>query len=200
MAAAHLLSELCAALSAGFEITVVTGADRKAAPGRTVHEGVEVIRVWSTAFERRQLALRALSHVTYMASSLHRGLDAKRPDDVLCPTDPPVIASIGLAVARRFGVPLVVISQDVFPEIAVELERLTNPLLIGCCADSLTTTFAAPTGSSRSAPRCVSAWSRRERGSIAYASSPTGRAPRLSPGRRSRAPGRGSTGTPRTSW
>ena len=27
--------------------------------------------------------------------------------------------------------PLLVISQDVFPEIAVELRRLTNPLLVG---------------------------------------------------------------------
>ena len=46
-------------------------------------------------------------------------------------TDPPMIGDIGLAVARRFGVPLVVVSEDVFPEIAVELKRLENPLLIG---------------------------------------------------------------------
>src|SRR5207302_320913 len=46
-------------------------------------------------------------------------------------TDPPVIADVALAVARRFGVPLVVISQDVFPDIAVELKRLENPLLVG---------------------------------------------------------------------
>jgi colanic acid biosynthesis glycosyl transferase WcaI len=36
-----------------------------------------------------------------------------------------------LAVARRFRSPLVVVSQDVFPEIAVELGRLTHPLAIG---------------------------------------------------------------------
>ena len=37
----------------------------------------------------------------------------------------------GSLVARRFGVPLLVVSEDVFPEIAVELKRLENPLLIG---------------------------------------------------------------------
>jgi colanic acid biosynthesis glycosyl transferase WcaI len=46
-------------------------------------------------------------------------------------TDPPIVGDIGLVVARRFGVPLVVISQDVFPEVAVRLERLENPLLVG---------------------------------------------------------------------
>jgi len=42
-----------------------------------------------------------------------------------------MIGDIGLVVARRFGVPLVVVSEDVFPEIAVELKRLENPVLIG---------------------------------------------------------------------
>jgi glycosyltransferase involved in cell wall biosynthesis len=42
-----------------------------------------------------------------------------------------VIADVALLVARRFGAPLVVISQDVFPEIAVELKRLQNPLVVG---------------------------------------------------------------------
>ena len=45
-------------------------------------------------------------------------------------TDPPIIANVALGVARRFGVPLVVVSQDVFPEIAVELGRLEQPLVI----------------------------------------------------------------------
>ena len=46
-------------------------------------------------------------------------------------TDPPVVGDIGLLVARRFGVPLLVISQDVFPEIAERVKRLENPLVLG---------------------------------------------------------------------
>ena len=46
-------------------------------------------------------------------------------------TDPPIIADVALLVARRFGVPLVVVSQDVFPEVAVELKRLESPALVG---------------------------------------------------------------------
>ena len=46
-------------------------------------------------------------------------------------TDPPIVGDLGVAVGRRFGVPVLVISQDVFPEIATELDRLRNPAVVG---------------------------------------------------------------------
>ncbi len=46
-------------------------------------------------------------------------------------TDPPMVGAVGLAVARRFRVPLVVVCQDVFPETAQKLGRLTNPAAVG---------------------------------------------------------------------
>ena len=45
-------------------------------------------------------------------------------------TDPPMVGDVALIVARRYRVPLVVISEDVFPEIAVQLKRLENPVLV----------------------------------------------------------------------
>ena len=84
----------------------------------------------STAFERARLGLRALNYVSYMGSSLLRGLAGPRPDLVLCMTDPPMVGDVGLAIARRFRVPLLVISEDVFPEIATQLGRLDNRLLV----------------------------------------------------------------------
>src|SRR5205814_8150468 len=44
--------------------------------------------------------------------------------------DPPFLGSGALVVARRFRAPLVVTAQDVFPEIAVELGRLRNPIIV----------------------------------------------------------------------
>jgi colanic acid biosynthesis glycosyl transferase WcaI len=131
-ATANLLSELCAALAADFDVTVVTGMVADGVqPGRSRRDGVEIVRVRSTAFDRRRLTLRAANYLSYLAQSLLEGLRAEPPDVVLCMTDPPVIADVSLAVARRFGVPLVVVSQDVFPEVAVELKRLDNPALVG---------------------------------------------------------------------
>jgi glycosyltransferase involved in cell wall biosynthesis len=132
-ATAYLLSQLCAALAEDYDVTVITGrlAIPRADPGKTTHEGVNVVRVRSTAFDRSRLFLRGLNYATYLLSSLRAALFSPRPDAVLCMTDPPVIADVALLVARRFRAPLVVVSQDVFPEIAVELKRLENGVLVG---------------------------------------------------------------------
>ena len=90
-----------------------------------------MLRARSTTFDRAKLHLRAVNYATYLADTILRSLTFERPDVVLTLTDPPMIGDVGLVVARRFGVPLVVVSEDVFPEIAVELKRLENPLLVG---------------------------------------------------------------------
>jgi glycosyltransferase involved in cell wall biosynthesis len=132
-ATGQLLSQLCADLSRDYAVTVITG--RLTAPradaGRTLHEGVEVVRVKSTAFPRRMLALRAVNYLTFLAASARAATAAPKPQVVLCMTDPPVVAIVALAAARRSGAALVVISQDVFPEIAVLLHRIENVLVVG---------------------------------------------------------------------
>jgi colanic acid biosynthesis glycosyl transferase WcaI len=129
-ATAQLLTELCEALAQEVDVKVVTGVlhGHEEQPRRTAHNGVEIVRVPSTSFERSRLWARASNYVTYLSSALLSALRGPRPDVVLCMTDPPVIANIALVVARRYRVPLVVISQDVFPEIAVQLKRLENPV------------------------------------------------------------------------
>ncbi len=132
-ATAHLLTELCEGLAAEYDVTVVTGRLRGHEEDRSYEQrnGVKIIRVRSTAYDRAPLSRRAVNYITYLGLGIVRALGADRPDIVLCMTDPPVIGDVGLLVARRFRVPLVVVSEDVFPEIAVELQRLRNPLLVG---------------------------------------------------------------------
>jgi colanic acid biosynthesis glycosyl transferase WcaI len=132
-ATARLLTDLCEFLAVSFDVTVVTGmlgGDIDVQPGRTTHNGVEIVRVRSTAFDRAALGRRATNYLTFLASAFAAGVRERRPDVVLCMTDPPIIANVALGVARRFGVPLVVVSQDVFPEIAVELGRLEQPFVV----------------------------------------------------------------------
>ena len=131
-ATAQLLTELCEALAEDLDVTVVTGVlhGHENEPRRLVRNGVEIVRVPSTSYERSRLLARASNYATYLSNALLRGLRGRRPDVVLCMTDPPIVADIALLVARRYRAPLVVISQDVFPEIAVQLKRLENPVLM----------------------------------------------------------------------
>ena len=130
-ATAHLLTELCEALASDYDVTVVTGATEDAGSGVEDRRGVRIVRVASTSYERRQLSRRALNYVSYTFLAVRRALGERKPDVVLCMTDPPFLGAAGYLVARRFRAPLVVVSQDVFPEIAVQLGRLENKAAIG---------------------------------------------------------------------
>ncbi|TML66815.1 MAG: glycosyltransferase family 4 protein, partial [Actinobacteria bacterium] len=131
-ATAQLLTELCEALAQEFDVKVVTGVlhGHETDPRQLVRNGVEITRVPSTSFERSKILARAANYVTYLSNALVAGMRGPRPDVVVCMTDPPIVADIALVVARRFRVPLVVISQDVFPEIAIQLKRLENPAVM----------------------------------------------------------------------
>jgi colanic acid biosynthesis glycosyl transferase WcaI len=131
-ATAQLLTELCEELARDHDVTVITGRlhDHEDDPDYEILNGVEILRLHSTSYERSPLTRRALNYFTYLGRALRRGLRAEHPDVVLCMTDPPMVGDIAWIVARRFRVPLVVVSQDVFPEIAVKLKRLTNPVLV----------------------------------------------------------------------
>jgi colanic acid biosynthesis glycosyl transferase WcaI len=129
-ATAQLLAELCTALADDFDITVITGSvGDPSVPLEEVRDGVRIIRVRSTSYERSRLSRRATNYLTYMSWSLFAAM-RERPDVVFAMTDPPMIGAVALVVARRFRVPLVVTSQDIFPEVAVELGRLRNPILV----------------------------------------------------------------------
>ena len=131
-ATAKLLTALCEAVADEYEVTVITGRlrEHEDEPHRETRNGVEIIRVRSTTYDRAPLHRRASNYLTYLWHSLRKGLTVPRPDIVVCMTDPPLVGNVALVAARRFRVPLVVISQDVFPEIAVALGRLTNPILV----------------------------------------------------------------------
>jgi colanic acid biosynthesis glycosyl transferase WcaI len=132
-ATAHLLTDLCEGLADTFDVRVVTGVlhEHEDDPRFLTRNGVEISRVHSTSYDRTGLVARASNYFTYLGTALGKSLVDEPPDIVLCMTDPPMVGAIGLGVARRFRVPLVVVCQDVFPETAQRLGRLTNPFAVG---------------------------------------------------------------------
>ena len=129
-ATAHLLTELCEALATTHDVTVITGAAR-GLPRRQERNGVKIVRVRSTAYDRAHLPGRAMNYLSYALGVVWKAMLSRRPDLVVCMTDPPFVGSIAHLVAARFRAPLLVVMQDVFPEIAVKLGRLRNPIVVG---------------------------------------------------------------------
>jgi colanic acid biosynthesis glycosyl transferase WcaI len=138
-ATAQLLTELCEDLARQHKVHVVTGRPSynpsrptrsRGIISRESHAGVQVSRVWSTTFDRSSMAGRLANYGTYLGCSLAGALMAGRPDVVLAMTDPPPVGLIGVLVARLRGVPFVLATQDIFPDVAIQLGRLTNPAAV----------------------------------------------------------------------
>lgn len=135
-ATAQLLTELCDDLSQHHEIHVVAGRPsynlaRSMNIFPTPHSDVRVSRAWSTAFDRAWMPGRLTNYATYLTTSLAAAVTASRPDVVLAWTDPPLIGLVAALAARARRVPFVLATQDIFPDVAIQLGRLTNPAVIG---------------------------------------------------------------------
>lgn len=128
-ATAQLLTELCDDLAQTSQVNVIAGrpsynpvTDRECDAGRAV----QVKRTWSTAFDRTWMPGRLLNYATYLASSVVQAIVASRPDVILAWTDPPLIGLVAAIAARARRVPLVLTTQDIFPDVAIQLGRLHN--------------------------------------------------------------------------
>ena len=139
-ATSQLLTELCEDLARHHDVFVVTGrpsynaasaTGSKGLVSREWHGRVRVARVWSTAFGRSRMGLRLTNYGTYLTSSIAGALAVKRPDVVVALTDPPPVGLIGALAAKLRGVPFVLVTKDIFPDVAVQLGVLDNPVAIG---------------------------------------------------------------------
>ena len=126
-ATSQLLTELCEELAVEFDVWVVTGrpsyeaidTDRPKLDDSHIHNGVRILRVWSTNFPRTRMPARLTNYATFLATCVLGALCAPRPDLVVALTDPPIVGLIGAMTARIKRRPFVLIVQDIHPQAAV---------------------------------------------------------------------------------
>ena len=130
-ATAYLLGELAEGLSEHHEVWVVAGRPSyNPEVGTYRPTGVRVRRGWSTTFPRASLLARAVNYASFVVTSFGRALGVPRPDVVVAMTDPPVIGLVGLLCARLRGARFVYVCQDIFPDVAVALKKIDNPVAV----------------------------------------------------------------------
>src|SRR5262249_29177582 len=104
-ATAHLLTELCEALAVDYDVTVVRARlrGREDAPAAEVRNGVRIVRVRSSSYDRARLGRRGFNYATYLARAAGRALAlGQRPDVILCMTDPPMAGALAILLGRRY--------------------------------------------------------------------------------------------------
>jgi colanic acid biosynthesis glycosyl transferase WcaI len=124
-ATSQMLSDLAFALARqGRSVAVVASRQRYDAPtdrlpARESIGGVEVYRVWTSRFGRRNLLGRVLDYTTfYLSATWHLWHLTRAGDVVVAKTDPPMLSVFAGPVCRRRGARLINWLQDIFPEAA----------------------------------------------------------------------------------
>lgn len=103
---------------------------RDAARGGEKEGGVRVIRVSVYSAHHKSFLHRVLAFASFMLSSFFAGLQVKDVD-LVWGTSPPILQGItGWALARLKGAKFLFEVRDLWPDFAVAVGVLTNPLLI----------------------------------------------------------------------
>jgi glycosyltransferase involved in cell wall biosynthesis len=127
-ATSQIMSDLAFYLAnRGMRVRVITGRQRYDKPGvrlppREAIGGVEIHRIATTRFGRRQLTGRALDYLSFYISAMWALLClARRRDIVVAMTDPPMLSVPAAVLAALCGFKTVNWLQDLYPELATEL-------------------------------------------------------------------------------
>lgn len=94
--------------------------------------GVRVIRVWHPTRKSRAIASRAFVMVSQMLATGLAAASAGRPGVVLSFGGPPLVGPcLSGLLAGAWGVPLVSVIHDIYPDVAAETGSVRSPLVLG---------------------------------------------------------------------
>ena len=121
-----IVATICEALAeTGADVLAIVGqpsyVDEAAdAPGHEVFGRLTIRRVPMGGLRgRRRFTTRFVGYLRFLYGAWRESTRVQRPDIVVTFHNPPLLATLGSLLARRFGVPFVYIVQDIHPDILV---------------------------------------------------------------------------------
>ncbi len=92
--------------------------------------GVRVLRTWIYVSASRSIIARLLNYFSFVYSSWRVGRKLSGIDLILCESPPLFLGITAVLLKRRYGAKLVFNVSDLWPESAIKLKIIDNPLLI----------------------------------------------------------------------
>ena len=135
-ATSQILTDLAEHLAAnGAEVIVIASRLSYTSPRLRLaptgeHRGVQIQRVWTTAFHRQSIAGRMMDFLTFYVLLTWRLLRVARPGDIIiAKTDPPIIQAFAWFASSVKGASLINWCQDLFPEFlhTLNMQKASSP-------------------------------------------------------------------------
>lgn len=101
------------------------------APGVNLYQGLKVIGVVTTMGRRKSLLRRLRNYLSFSWKALMTGLRLPDRQNVVVTATPPLVVPLtGLLLGWKHGARTILDIGDLYPETAVALRKVTNPVLI----------------------------------------------------------------------
>jgi glycosyltransferase involved in cell wall biosynthesis len=142
-AAPNRLSDLARRLSsAGHDVTVLTSMPNY--PKGRIFEGyrgrffleekagaIRILRAWAYVGPRRGFLPRLINYLSFAASAVWTGIRHGGAQEAVIVESPPLFLGVsGLLLSRRYSTPMIFNVSDLWPQSAVSMGILRNPILI----------------------------------------------------------------------
>jgi colanic acid biosynthesis glycosyl transferase WcaI len=129
---ATLLGELAEDLTRqGHEVWVVAGRPSYTpSTGATPPVSVRLLHTPSFRWSRVRMVGRLANYGSYFVGAAVRVLRVPRPDLIVTYSDPPFLGLVGCLAAIRHRRRLVQVYYDVYPDVAIAVGKLRNPLVL----------------------------------------------------------------------
>ncbi|MBD3413420.1 MAG: glycosyltransferase [Candidatus Aminicenantes bacterium] len=132
----QLLTELCEDLAQDSDVHVVCGnplyrtVKTRRMISRSSYKNITIWRVNNFTLSKKHLWSRLINLASYFALCFFKVMGFQKVSCVISETDPPLLGLIALAYSRLRRVPFVYYVQDLWPNVGIVNQKLTNPLVI----------------------------------------------------------------------
>ena len=130
-ATGQLLTALCEGLSGDFDVHVLAGEPNVSSTDSDWNQveqrnGVTIHRVTHTTFSKKSMLGKAVNFVSFVRACKKQIPSLPQPDVVIFETDPFLLPFVADGFQKRSGCSMVGYLQDIYPDVAVALKKVSN--------------------------------------------------------------------------
>lgn len=99
-------------------------------PNRETVSGVNIHRLHYVQLKRVGKLGRLINYFSYTASALFHILEMRKYDAIICYSNPPVLPAVAMLASRLYGVKVIFVAYDVYPEVAYASGSLSKGSIV----------------------------------------------------------------------
>lgn len=120
-----------ALVQAGFSVSVICGYpkeynDEKKVLMKEIHEGIEIRRLKYLQMKRSNFLGRIINYLSFTVTVLTRFISIRNFKSIIVYSNPPILPLVASIAKKIFGVKIIFVSYDIYPEIAIRTNTISE--------------------------------------------------------------------------